>query len=102
MLENMAGKDCLGLKAPVGAFYGRGTDAFANYHTARVYKQLLSGLTQTSAPHTEAAALDWRGDGCHGASPCAGFSGGAAVEAAPWSWQVRQELLRRGLFETER
>ncbi|OLP98306.1 Cytochrome B5 isoform D [Symbiodinium microadriaticum] len=29
MIENMAGKDCLG------------TDAFANYHTARVYKHML-------------------------------------------------------------
>eukprot|EP00913_Durusdinium_trenchii_P001332 g1230.t1 len=63
MLENMAGKDC--------------TDAFANYHTARVYKQLLPPMLigeatdVTVPPHVQ----DFR--------------------------EVRQELLRRGLFETD-
>eukprot|EP00435_Cladocopium_sp_Y103_P031275 s1696_g7.t2 len=63
MLENMAGKDC--------------TDAFANYHSARVYKQLLPPMligeatNVTVPPHVQ----DFR--------------------------EVRQELLRRGLFETD-
>jgi len=63
MLENMAGKDC--------------TDVFANYHSARVYKQLLPPMligeatNVTVPPHVQ----DFR--------------------------EVRQELLRRGLFETD-
>jgi delta8-fatty-acid desaturase len=63
MLENMAGKDC--------------TDVFANYHSARIYKQMLPPMVAGEVtdvvvpPHVE----DFR--------------------------QVRQELLRRGLFETD-
>mmetsp|Transcript_69868 Transcript_69868/g.195841 ORF Transcript_69868/g.195841 Transcript_69868/m.195841 type:complete len:524 (-) Transcript_69868:102-1673(-) len=64
-IENMAGKDC--------------TDAFANYHAARVYKNMLpafligeaSDYKEGICPHV----MDFRA--------------------------VRQELLRRGLFETD-
>ncbi|CAJ1461376.1 unnamed protein product [Effrenium voratum] len=63
MIENMAGKDC--------------TDVFANYHSARVYKQMLPPMligqatNVTVPPHVQ----DFRA--------------------------IRQELLRRGLFETD-
>mmetsp|Transcript_5783 Transcript_5783/g.8134 ORF Transcript_5783/g.8134 Transcript_5783/m.8134 type:complete len:545 (+) Transcript_5783:74-1708(+) len=63
MIENMAGKDC--------------TDAFANYHTARVYKHMLPPMLIGEATDVEVPphVQDFRA--------------------------IRQELLRRGLFETD-